>query len=214
MAFKEHRNPKDAMAAIGKGLTPAERRILSAPVPMPRPKWANDHVVDPDWLKAFPKLDAHSSPEPFTLLGNEQVKQLHLLFDEKLFVANQNVKHTDGAQNLLEAVVDLLEDIVEIAEADPTVMKSARALEGAISSNLLGFLGKIRGLTVDALSKAEDEMDRHDFFRGIFEHYIMQNDSDITAYELLEAAIDDLDDKDLERYDLMSIPRTPVRIRP
>lgn len=213
MPFKEHVNPKDAMTAIGKGLTAAERGVLAARVLMPRPKWADDHVVDPAWRHAHPDAVTKETPEPFSLLGNEQVKQLDLLFDPKLFEPNNDIQRGSSALDLLGAVIDLLEDVVEIADANPAALTSARALEAALAPNLQTLVNKVRGLTTDAIDKADDELDRHAFVRGIFEHYIMQDESDLSAYELLEVALDDLDDADLARYDLMSIPPTPVRVR-
>ncbi len=219
MVFKE-RNPKDAMAAIGKGLTPAERAVLSAPASIPkyppqyippdaklltsvpaapktRPKWMSEAVVDPAWLKERPDVAAKAVQEPFALLGNEQVHQLDLLFDKKLFHPNNNNndKRSEGALDLLGAVTDLLEDIVEIAEADPTVLTTAMGLEKAIAPNLLAFLQKVRGLVVDALGRADDELNRYDFVRGIWDHYIVSSssESDIGPEEMLDAVVENSD---------------------
>lgn len=205
MPFKESHNLKAALSSIGKGLTTAERKILTAPVPMPRPKWAAEHVVDPAWIKERGSdVVAKAVPEPFTHLGNEQVRQLDLLFDKKLFQPNtDHSKRDDAAVALLEAVIDLLEDVVEIADADPAVLKTAKGLEKALAPNLLAFLRKVRGLTVDALDKADDTLDRTAFIRGIWDHYIAKegfySESDIGPQEMLDAVVANADTIELGR---------------
>ncbi len=183
MAFREHTIPK----------------------PRQRPEWMSTSVVDPAWLKANPLVATADTPDPFQLLADVQDAALQTLFDPNLFKPQNNKALAEHAQELCEALSAFIERVLEesgIPSGDQ------RKLEQALGSATEDLLAKIQGLVRNTLDGAEQESLSHwDFARGIWHHHILDmGNGDITADEMLEAALPDLNDHDLSLYGLARVP--------
>ncbi len=164
-----------------------EHRIPKPPAPPVRPAWMNTDVIDPDWLKAHPTAKGTAIPDPFTVLDNESARQLDLLFAKDLF-KKDNTKLSDKALDLLEAITDLMDMVGETYAPEQTTVK----IMDSLAPELQTLVRKIRGLVLEALSTADDEINRADFIRGIWEHYIIAGavESDLMADELAAGALE------------------------
>ncbi len=199
-----------------------EHQHLARQKPAPRPKWMAESVVDPDWLEKHRTTATANAEHPFTYQWELMKEHLRKCFDPALFkngkgVVKRPAKLLQGgdnvpARNVQEAVIEFLCAIKETLDAqlfgkEQTVDVASFMkvdLEELLWDDTASLMRQLLEATETALENSHQHLDEDKFTRGIWEHFIAEG-SEISAQELVEAGIGDLDERELEDLGLKSI---------